>query len=234
VGREQHGVRSCAVGFVLMGLVLMSDTKTMRDTRTRVHAPHTYCRRMYECTHMPCTCTRTCLCLHIRRAYTHVLVWCSVRCMCTHKLTCDSHSAFTQGLPVHYSQCVYTYARIHMQNSARVCISMHAYAHSQNIHMHNHMHMHTSSGATRHGSRLSSRAQPETEPTLASFPDAAPRCTLISTQSAAAPPLPKHTWREPGVSFVFWSEEGSGNSGELVHHWLFWEASGLTQDVAMV
>ena len=35
VGREQHGVRSCVVGFVLIGLVLMSDTKTMRDTRTR-------------------------------------------------------------------------------------------------------------------------------------------------------------------------------------------------------
>ena len=30
-----------------------------------------------------------------------------------------------------------------------------------------------------------------------------PRCNLISTESAAAPPLPKHTWRVPGVSFFY-------------------------------
>ena len=175
-----------------------------------VHAPHTYCRRMNARMCPVHTHVYACACIYDERIRTY---WCgAVYVACVHTNLHVTHIAhtFKQGLPEHYSHRVYTYARMHMQNCARACISMHAYAHSQNIHMHTHMHMHTSSGATRHGSRPSYRAQPETEPTLASFPDAAPRCTLILTQSVAAPPLPKHTWREPGVSFFFCSRRGAG------------------------
>ena len=184
---------------------------------------------------MSCTYTRICLCLHIRRAYTHVLVWCSVRCMCTHKLTCDTHSAYIQARSTRalFTSCVHicTYAHAKL----RTCVHFHACVCSLTEHTYAHPHARAYqlwSNSTRKQTKLPSTTRNRAHPRLFSRRGTSmhPNIDSICRCPSTAKTYMARTWRF--IFFLF--KEGGGNSGELVHHWLFGEASGLTQDVAMV